>query len=104
MNWTLPLVAATMVGCATSPPDPAALARQHERNVDFARRLGYEVVTDNGRTRFCATQAPTASHIVPPCMDETQWMLVHPDTGGSPSVSSGTVKSGRSSVAGTLGY
>jgi len=96
MRWTSILVAATLVGCSTIPPDPAAYARQHERNVALAQNLGYEVVTDNGQTRFCATRAPTASHIVAPCMNESQWAALHPDTGGSPNTSSGAVESGRS--------
>src|SRR5215469_16430832 len=104
MKWPFVLIAATLVGCATTSPDPAALARQHERNLALAQTLGYEVVTENGQTHFCATRAPTASHIVPACMSESQWALLHAHTGGGPNISSGTVESGRSSVAGTLGY
>ena len=61
-------------------------------------------MTDDGESSFCATDAPTGSHILPPCMSESEWVLLHPDMGSGPNVSSGTVESGRSSLEGTLGY
>lgn len=73
MNRFLLIVAAMLAGCATTPPNPTTLALQHERNVLLAHQLGYDVVTQNGHTLFCATSAPIASHIVPPCMAEAAW-------------------------------
>jgi len=104
VKWGFVLVTVTLIGCATTTPDPAALTRQHERNVSLGQRLGYQVLTDDGQTQFCATHATTGTHVVPPCVSETQWMRQHPVAGGNPALSSGTVESGRSSAEGTLGY
>lgn len=73
MNRLLLIVPAMLTGCATTPPDPATLALRHERNVLLAHQLGYDVVTQNGQTLFCATSAAIPSHIVPPCMTEAAW-------------------------------
>lgn len=104
MKWSFVLTTAMLIGCATTTTDPAALAQQHQRTVARAQELGYEVVTDDGQTRFCATSVQTGSHIIPPCVSENQWMLRHPDTGTGNMSGSGVVESGRSSFEGTLGY
>jgi len=104
MKWALLSLAVTLAACVTAPPDPTALTRQHERNVALAHTLGYEVVSRGGETRFCATHAPTASHIVPACFSESDWERLHPVVAGSPGSSSGVVQSGRSASAGTPGY
>jgi hypothetical protein len=102
MKWTLVIVATTVAGCATVQP---ALNEAHDGNVALAQRLGYNVLTENGETGFCATQAPTGSHIIPPCITEAEWELTHPAVAGGPTTNgSGVIESGRSSLAGTLGY
>ena len=66
MKWLLVIGAATLVGCAGTPPDPQTLARRHADNVRTAQRDGYPIVELDGRTVFCATDTPAGSHIVPP--------------------------------------
>jgi hypothetical protein len=105
MKLPFVLLAATLVACATTSPDPAAQARQHQRNVALAQSLGYDVVTRNGQSRFCGTIAPTGSHIVPACISEAQWEQLHPLAGlNVPPAPLMSAESGRSPYAGTLGY
>ena len=73
MKWLLVIGAATLIGCAGTPPDPQTLARRHADNVRTAQRNGYPIVELDGRTVFCATDAPAGSHIVPPCKAEAEW-------------------------------
>ena len=102
MKWNLLILAAALAGCATTAPDPAtARARQHDRNIALAKRLGYDVIAENGETRFCATSAATGSHVLPPCLTEAAWEQNHPFQVGLV-VCCG--ESGRSSYEGTLGH
>ena len=103
MKWCLLIVAAALAGCATTPGDPAALARQHDRNVAEAQRLDYLVMERRGETLFCATHAPTGSHVVPGCVPEAQWEREHLAAGGIPVTGISGV-SGRCACEGTLGY
>jgi len=69
----------------------------------LAHQLGYKVLTKNGQTWFCGTSAPTASHIVPPCMTEAAWEFNRLELSGIPLTAIGG-DSGRSPYEGTLGH
>lgn len=73
MNKLLLIMVLALVGCASQPRAPQATAERHALNVAAAKDLGYEVVTRDGRTLFCSTQAPTGSHVAPGCLTEQQW-------------------------------
>ena len=66
------IIAVTVVGCATQPPTKEATARRHAANIAAAEGAGYKVISKNGQTRFCPTEAPMGSHIAI-CLTETQW-------------------------------
>lgn len=73
MRNLLLIGALALVGCATQPPGPEAIARRHAANVAAAEEAGYRVVVNNGQTVFCGTQPPTGSHIAPGCLTESEW-------------------------------
>src|SRR5262249_214169 len=62
-----------LVGCAAQPRGADMPAQRHAANVAAAQDLGYRVVSKDGHTLFCSTQAPTGSHVAPGCLTEHQW-------------------------------
>ena len=66
------IIAMTVVGCATQLPTRDATARRHAANIAAAEDAGYKVISENGQTKFCPTEAPMGSHIAI-CLTETQW-------------------------------
>ncbi len=73
MSKSLLIVVLALVGCGAQPRGSDVLAQRHAANVAAAQDLGYRVVSKDGQTLFCSTQAPTGSHVVPGCLTEHQW-------------------------------
>lgn len=65
-------IAVTVVGCATQPATKEAAARRHAANIAAAEDAGCKVISKNGQTMFCPTQARMGSHIAV-CLTESEW-------------------------------
>jgi len=70
----LTTIAVTLIGCAAQLPTPEAMMSRHAANISAAEDAGYSVInSDKAQLLFCATRAPTGSHLFRPCLTETQW-------------------------------
>ena len=100
----LTTIVVTLTGCAAQPPTPEAAMIRHAANISAAEDAGYSVInSDKGQTLFCATRAPTGSHLVRPCLTETQWeqQQIWVWHGAN---SSAQAESGRSPLSGAASY